>query len=120
MANVFSKSSGVTVDLDGNKYIDMAQMGIGSAILGMQNPELTAAVSDVLREGVNCTLNAPEEVLLAEKLLELNPFAGGVRFSKSGGEAMAMAIRIARAASGRDKVIFSDTMVGLIGTWQLI
>ena len=104
----FSKSSGVSViDLDGNSYIDMAQMGIGSAILGYANPELTNAVSDVLKEGVNCTLNAPEEVLLAEKLLDLNPFAGGVKFSRSGGEAMAMAIRIARASSGKDKVIFS-------------
>ena len=104
----FSRASGVNViDLDGNSYIDMAQMGIGSAILGYANPELTNAVSDVLKEGVNCTLNAPEEVLLAEKLLELNPFAGGVKFSRSGGEAMAMAIRIARASSGKDKVVFS-------------
>lgn len=104
----FSKSSGVTVvDLDGNRFIDMAQMGIGSAILGYANPELNAAVTEAINNGVNCTLNAPEEVFLAEKLLELNPFAGGVRFAKSGGEAMAMAIRIARAKSGKDKVLFS-------------
>ena len=104
----FSSCSGVNVvDLDGNNYIDMAQMGIGSAILGYAHPELTKAVSDVIKDGVNCTLNAPEEVLLAEKLLELNPFAGGVRFARSGGEAMAMAVRIARAKTGKDKVIFS-------------
>ena len=104
----FSKSSGVEVtDLDGNTFIDMAQMGIGSAILGYSHPELTHAVTEMLKDGVNCTLNAPEEVLLAEKLLDLNPFAGGVRFARSGGEAMAMAIRMARAHSGKDKVIFS-------------
>lgn len=106
--NYFSKSCGVEVtDLDGKTFIDMAQMGIGSAILGYAHPELTSSVSDAIKDGVNCTLNAPEEVLLAEKLLELNPFAGGVRFSKSGGEAMAMAIRIARASSGKEKVLFS-------------
>ena len=67
----FSKSSGVTVvDLDGNSFIDMAQMGIGSAILGYAHPELTNSVTEAIKDGVNCTLNAPEEVLLAEKLLE--------------------------------------------------
>jgi len=104
----FSKSSGVrVVDLEGNSFIDMAQMGIGSAILGYAHPELTNSVAEVIKDGVNCTLNAPEEVLLAEKLLDLNPFAGGVRFARSGGEAMAIAIRIARAKTGKDKVIFS-------------
>jgi len=104
----FSKSSGVeVVDLDGNLFIDMAQMGIGTAILGYANTELTEAVVSAARKGVNCTLNAPEEVYLAERLLELNPFAGGVKFARSGGEAMAMAVRIARATSGRSKVAFS-------------
>jgi glutamate-1-semialdehyde 2,1-aminomutase len=104
----YSKSSGVEIiDLDGNSYIDMAQMGIGSAILGYSNPELTSAVSESIKDGVNCTLNSPEEVLLAEKLIELNPFAGSVRFARSGGEAMSIAIRIARAHSGKDKVLFS-------------
>ncbi|MDG2107485.1 MAG: aminotransferase class III-fold pyridoxal phosphate-dependent enzyme [Woeseiaceae bacterium] len=104
----FSKSSGVNViDLDGNTFIDMAQMAIGSSILGYAHPELINSVSDSIKDGVNCTLNSPEEVLLAEKLLDLNPFAGGVRFARSGGEAMAMAVRIARAKTGKDKVIFS-------------
>lgn len=104
----FSSSLGVEVnDLDGNRFIDMAQMGIGSAVLGYAHPELTDAVTETIQKGVNCTLNAPEEVLLAERLLELNPFAGGVRFAKSGGEAMAISIRIARAHTGRDKVLFS-------------
>jgi glutamate-1-semialdehyde aminotransferase len=50
------------------------------------------------------TLNCPEEVYLAEKLIEINPWAAMVRFARSGGEANSIAIRIARAASGRDKV----------------
>ena len=56
---------------------------------------------------MNCTLNSPEEVYLAEKLLKLNPFAGGVKFAKTGAEAMSIAIRIARAYSKKDKVAFS-------------
>lgn len=104
----YRDSSGVSVtDLDGNVYTDMAQMGIGSAILGYAHPELTEAVCKVAGQGVNCTLNCPEEVELAERLLELNPFAGGVKFARTGGEAMSVAVRIARAASGKDKVAFS-------------
>ena len=52
------------------------------------------------------TLNCPEEVYLAEKLLELHSWADMARFARSGGEANAIAIRIARAASGKDKVAF--------------
>lgn len=104
----FSECSGVNViDLDGNSYIDMAQMGIGSAILGYAPQELTNAVCDAAKSGVNCTLNCPEEVVLAERLLDLNPFAGSVKFARTGAEAMAIAVRIARATSGRDKVAFS-------------
>ena len=50
------------------------------------------------------TLNCPEEVFLAEKLVEIHPWADMVRLARSGGEANAIAIRIARAATGREKV----------------
>jgi glutamate-1-semialdehyde 2,1-aminomutase len=104
----FSKCNGVIVeDLDGNSFIDMAQMSIGSSILGYANAELNLAVTNIIQDGINCTLNAPEEVYLAEKLIELNPFAAGVRFAKTGAEAMSIAIRIARASSQKDKVLFS-------------
>ena len=104
----FSRAKGCEVwDLDGNKYVDMAQMGIGTAILGYCNNEVDRAVKAVIDNGVNATLNAPEEVYLAERLLDLNEFAGGVKFARTGGEAMSMAVRIARAYSGRDKVVFS-------------
>ena len=104
----FSKAKGVLVwDLDSNKFIDMSQMGIGTAILGYSDNDVNNAVKKAIDNGINATLNAPEEVYLADKLLELNPFAGGVRFARSGGEAMAMAVRIARAYTGKDKVAFS-------------
>lgn len=104
----YSKAKGVHIwNLEGKEYIDMAQMGIGAAILGYSNDEVNEAVKKAIEEGVSTTLNAPEEVLLAEKLLALNPFAGGVKFTRTGGEAMAMAARIARAYSKKDKIAFS-------------
>ncbi len=101
----FSKVKGCTVwDMDGNEFTDMCIMGIGTNILGYGNEEVDAAVRSVVDTGNMSTLNAPEEVYLAEKLIELHPWADMVRFARSGGEANAIAIRIARAASGKDKV----------------
>jgi len=101
----FSKAKGCRVwDLDGNEYIDMSIMGIGTNILGYGHPEVDEAVMQTVRAGNMSTLNCPEEVYLAEKLIELHPWADMARFARSGGEANAIAIRIARAASGKDKV----------------
>ena len=101
----FSKAKGCKVwDLDGKEYIDMSIMGIGTNILGYGHPEVDEAVMQTVRAGNMSTLNCPEEVYLAEKLVELHPWADMVRLARSGGEANAMAIRIARAASGKDKV----------------
>ena len=104
----FTKAKGCEIwDLDENHYVDMAQMGLGTAILGYSNEEVNDSTKKAINTGINTTLNAPEDVRLAERLLKLNPFAGGVKFSRSGGEAMAIAVRIARAYSGRDKIAFS-------------
>lgn len=101
----FSKAKGCKVwDLDGNEYIDMSIMGIGTNILGYGQPEVDDAVRKTIDTGNMSTLNCPEEVYLAEKLIELHPWADMVRLARSGGEANAIAIRIARAASGKDKV----------------
>ena len=101
----FSKAQGCFVwDLDGNKYIDMSIMGVGTNILGYGHPEVDDAVKGAINLGNMATLNCPEEVYLAEKLLAIHPWADMVRFARTGGEANAIAIRIARAASGRDKV----------------
>jgi glutamate-1-semialdehyde 2,1-aminomutase len=101
----FSKAKGCKVwDLDGKEYIDMCIMGIGTNTLGYGHPEVDEAVQQTVVNGNMSTFNCPEEVYLAEKLVELHPWADMVRFARSGGEANAIAIRIARAASGRDKV----------------
>lgn len=103
----FSKAKGCRVwDLDGREYIDMSIMGIGTNILGYGHPEVDDAVLKTVAAGNMSTFNCPEEVYLAERLVELHPWAEMVRLARTGGEANAIAIRIARAASGRDKVAF--------------
>jgi len=101
----FSKAKGCSVwDLDGNKYTDMSIMGIGTNILGYGHQEVDDAVRKTIDAGNMSTLNCPEEVYLAEKLIDMHPWGHMVRLARSGGEANAIAIRIARAASGKDKV----------------
>jgi glutamate-1-semialdehyde aminotransferase len=101
----FSKAKGISVwDLDGKELLDMSIMGIGTNTLGYGNDEVDAAVMETVKKGNMSTLSCPEEVYLAEKLIEINPWADMVRFARSGGEANSIAIRIARAASGKDKV----------------
>jgi len=101
----FSKSKGCKVwDLDGNEYIDMSIMGIGTNILGYGHPEVDEAVIKTVKDGNMATLNCPEEVYLAEKLVELHPWADMVRFARAGGEINSIAVRIARASTGRDKI----------------
>jgi glutamate-1-semialdehyde aminotransferase len=101
----FSKSKGCYIwDLDGNKYKDFSIMGIGTNTLGYGHFEVDKAVMDAITKGNMSTFNCPEEVFLAEKLIKINPWADNVRFCRAGGEANALAIRIARAASGKDKV----------------
>jgi len=101
----YSKAKGTKIwDLDGNMFTDMTIMGIGTNTLGYGNELVDNAVLQTISNGNMSTLNCPEEVWLAEKLIEINPWADMVRFARSGGEANAIAIRIARAASGKDNV----------------
>ena len=103
----FSRTEGCRVwDLDGREFKDLGLMGVGTNILGYSRPEVDAAVHETVTKGNLSTLNAPEEVYLAEKLIELHPWADMVRYARSGGEACAIAVRIGRAASGKDKVAF--------------
>lgn len=103
----FSRASGCRVwDLDDNEFIDVGLMGVGTNILGYGHPKVDEAVRRVVDAGNLSTLNCPEEVALAEALLELHPWADMARFTRSGGEACAVAVRIARAAAGRDGVAF--------------
>ncbi|MDC0335479.1 aminotransferase class III-fold pyridoxal phosphate-dependent enzyme [Pseudodesulfovibrio sp.] len=103
----YDKAKGCEVwDLDGNHYFDFAQMGVGSCSLGYADDDINKAVSEVIDKGSMCTLNAPEEVALAKKLIALHPWSDMARFARTGGEACAIAIRIARAATGKDRVAF--------------
>lgn len=101
----FSRTEGCTVwDLDNKKYYDVFLMGVGTNLLGYNHPEVNHAVKQAVDDGNMSSLNAPEEVMLAEKLISIHPFAEMVKFCRTGGEANAVAIRIARAASGREAV----------------
>lgn len=101
----FSRAKGCTVwDLDNEPFYDVSIMGIGTNILGYGHPEVDGAVSASVSSGNMSTLNCPEEVLLAERLVDIHPWSDMVRFARSGGEANAIAIRIARAATGRDTI----------------
>jgi len=101
----FEKTKGFNVwDLEGRKYSDFSMMGVGTNILGYSRKEVDDAVRKVIDKGNMSTLNSKEEILLAEKLIDLHPWAGKVRFARTGGEAAAIAVRIARAATGKDKI----------------
>ena len=103
----YKKAKGCKVwDLNSNKYYDFAQMGVGSCVLGYANYYVNRAVRKAISNGSMATLNSYEEVELAEKLVSLHAWADMARFSRTGGEACSIAVRIARAASGKDKVAF--------------
>ncbi|MCQ9201489.1 MAG: aminotransferase class III-fold pyridoxal phosphate-dependent enzyme [Prochlorococcus marinus XMU1425] len=101
----YSKAKGCEIwDLDGKKYIDMSIMGIGTNILGYGNEEVDETVVSTVLKGNMSTFNCPEEVYLAEKLIDIHSWAEMVKFARTGGEANAVAVRIARAATNKDKI----------------
>ena len=103
----YSKAKGCEVwDISGNQYYDFAQMGVGACILGYADEDVNTAAINAIQNGSMATLNCPEEVTLAEKMIELHPWAEMARFARTGGEACSVAVRIARAASGKSKVAF--------------
>ena len=104
----YSRAKGCRVwDLDDREFIDMSIMGIGANILGYADEDVDNAVKAAVDSGISTSLNCPEEVELAELLVELHPWAEMVRYARSGGEAMAMAVRIARARTNRELILFS-------------
>ena len=103
----YQRAKGCNIwDLDGRSYIDASYMGIGSCILGYADDYVDNAVKKVLNKGSMCTLNCPEEIELAKILCKIHPWADMVRYARTGGEAMAIAVRIARAKTGKDLVLF--------------
>ena len=101
----YSSASGIAVvDLDGNVYKDFSNMSVGACSLGYGNEQIDTAVKQAVDDGVMSTLNSPQEVELAGRLVEMHPWSDMVRFARTGGEANAIAIRVARAHTGRDKI----------------
>ena len=103
----YKKAKGCEIwDLDNNHYIDMSIMAIGTCVLGYANDDINEVVIDAISNGSMTSLNSYEEVALAEKLIELHPWAEKARFARTGGESCAIAVRIARSYSQKDKIAF--------------
>ena len=103
----YKKAKGCEIwDLDDNHYYDMSIMGIGTCPLGYANDDVNQAVIDAVSDGSMTSLNSFEEVELAQKLIDLHPWAGAARFARTGGESCSIAVRIARSHSKKDKVAF--------------
>jgi glutamate-1-semialdehyde aminotransferase len=92
-------------DVDGGEYVDYG-MSVSACILGYADGVVDDAVRQQIGRGVMYSLNHPAELELAELLCQTIPCAEMVRFAKGGGEACAIAVRIARGTTGRDKVLF--------------
>lgn len=103
----YKKSKGCEVwDLDDNHYYDFSIMGIGTSSLGYANDEVNEAVISAIQNGSMSSLNCYEEVELAQQLIAIHPWSDAVRFTRTGGESCALAIRIARAFSKKEVVAF--------------
>ena len=92
--------------MENNKYFDFAGMGVTTAILGYADKDVNQAVTKAINNASMGTLNSYEEVDLAEELLNIHKWADQVKFARTGGEACSIAIRIARAATQKEKVLF--------------
>jgi glutamate-1-semialdehyde aminotransferase len=92
-------------DLDGNEYVDF-MMCVGASILGYADDAVDAAVVEQIGRGTAYSVSHPLEYELARELIDVIPCAEMVRYCKGGGEANAIAVRIARAYTGRDTVLF--------------
>jgi glutamate-1-semialdehyde aminotransferase len=91
-------------DIDGNRYIDFP-MALGPVILGHADPFVEEAITRQLRDGIVFTLPHPVEVEVAERVVQLVPGAERIRFGKTGSDVTSAAVRLARACTGRDKVL---------------
>ena len=93
-------------DVDANRYVDLV-MGLLPVVLGYRDPDVDRAITDQLANGISFSLATELEVELAEKLIEIIPTAEMVRFGKNGTDATSAAVRLARAFTGRDRIMAS-------------
>lgn len=95
-------------DIDGNEYIEY-NGAMGPTLLGHQHPEYVAGLKELLDSQAPIIaapqMSSPDDIKVAEKICELVPCAEAVKFSLSGSDAVAMAIRIARACTGKQYVL---------------
>ena len=102
----FSKAKKIYVwDINGEKYLDMF-CAVGTSVLGYSNDQVNKSVSKVIKKGNMTTLSCPEEVSLAQKLINHHPWASMAKFTRGGGEANSLAIRIARTNTKKKNVAF--------------
>ena len=92
------------IDTDGRRFIDMSYCGILACVLGFADPDVNAAVVRRVHFGSMATQQTADEVELTRLLTQIHPWADMARYARAGGEVMTVAVRIARAATGRDKV----------------
>jgi glutamate-1-semialdehyde 2,1-aminomutase len=104
----FSKSKGIKVwDLNNKLYLDMSLMGVGTSVLGYANQEVDKKIIRRINSGIISTLNSLDEYKLAKELIKIDKFADQVKFAKGGGEALSIAIRIARSSNSKKVIAFS-------------
>jgi glutamate-1-semialdehyde 2,1-aminomutase len=103
----YKKAKGQKIwDLDNNKYFDFSIAGIGANVLGYADDFVDESVEKAIRLGSSSSLNCYEELDLAKLMTELHPWSSMARYARSGGEAVTIALRIARAHTKRDKIVF--------------
>ena len=90
--------------LAGKKYLDFTMVGVGSCVLGYSDDDIDRIARKIISSGPLTTLNPPEEIELAEMLLDIHKWADQVKFARTGGEMMAVAIRLARAYTKEKKL----------------
>ena len=103
----YKKAKGITIwGIDKKKYLDFTMVGIGTSVLGYSDKDINSAAIKAIKSGSMTTLNPLEDVELAEELLKIHPWAGSVKFARTGGESMSIAVRLSRAFTKKDKVLF--------------
>ena len=106
----YKEAKGIKIkDINDITYLDFYLMGVGTNILGYSNKKIDREVIKNIKRSNMSSLNCPEEVYLAEKLIKINTWADKVRFARTGGEANAIAVRLARSylPSSRYKIAVS-------------
>ena len=91
-------------DVDGNEYIDY-MMGVGPLSLGYAYPKIDEAIKKQLEDGITFSMMHPLEVEVAELIRDVVPNAEAVRYSKTGADATSAAVRLARAYTGKNKIL---------------